>query len=145
MSLHIPALDRTLQETDSWLKEICEVMGTDDRQIAYHALRGTLHTLRDRLGPAEAADLSAQLPMLVRGIFYEGYHYDAKPARYRTRDEFLRRVNRDFERIGYDDPETAARAVFAVLRHRISTGETDTVRFMLPEHVRDLWPEETVH
>ncbi|MEX1082155.1 MAG: DUF2267 domain-containing protein [Halofilum sp. (in: g-proteobacteria)] len=145
MSLHVPALDRSVQETESWLKAIAAAMGTDDRQVAYHALRGTLFTLRDRLEPGEADDMAAQLPMLVRGIFYEGYHHTGKPERYRSRDEFLRRVSCDFARINYDDPETAARAVFTVLRERISLGETDKVRHMLPDSVRDLWPEEVVH
>ncbi len=145
MTLHIPALDRSVQETDSWLKEIAATMGTDDRQVAYHALRGTLFTLRDRLDPGAVDDLSAQLPLVIRGIFYEGYHRKGKPERYRSRDEFLRRVNCNFARINYDDPETAARAVFTVLRHRISLGETDKLRHMLPDSVRDLWPEEAVH
>lgn len=144
MGLHIAALDRSVQETESWLKEIAAAMDTDDRQVAYHALRGTLFTLRDRLDPGAADDFAAQLPLVVRGIFYEGYHHNRKPERYRSRDEFLRRVNRDFARINYDDPEMAARAVFIVLRHRISRGATDKLRHMLPESVRDLWPEEVV-
>lgn len=48
-------------------------MGPPDRQMAYHALRGVLFTLRDRLTVEEAAHFASQLPLLIRGIFYEGY------------------------------------------------------------------------
>lgn len=145
-TLRIPAIDRTVQETDTWIKEIANVMGTEDRQAAYHALRGTLFTVRDRLEPGEAADLSAQLPMLVRGIFYEGYHHGNKPEKWRSRDEFLDRVGKDFSEIDYNDPETAAKAVFTVLGRHVSEGEINKVRHMLPDDVRELWPEEqSVH
>jgi uncharacterized protein (DUF2267 family) len=30
-----------------------------------------LHALRDRLTVEEASDLAAQLPMLIRGLYYE--------------------------------------------------------------------------
>ncbi len=145
MATQVSALDRTVQETETWLKEIAHVMGTEDRQVAYHALRGTLFTVRDRLEPGEAVDLSAQLPLLVRGIFFEGYRYGSKPENYRSRDEFLGRVNRDLADIDYDDPETAARAVFTVLGRHVSEGEIKKVRHMLPDDVRELWPEEAVH
>ncbi|MEX1082156.1 MAG: DUF2267 domain-containing protein [Halofilum sp. (in: g-proteobacteria)] len=145
MATQVTAIDRTVQETEAWLKEIAHAMGTEDRQVAYHALRGTLFTVRDRLEPGETVDLSAQLPLLVRGIFYEGYHYGGKPENYRSRDEFLSRVGKDFEKLDYDDPETAARAVFTVLGRHISDGEIRKVQHMLPDDVRELWPEESVH
>jgi uncharacterized protein (DUF2267 family) len=69
----LDVFDQTLQKTNIWLKEIMDDLGPD-RQRAYHALRAVLHTLRDRLTVEEAAHLSAQLPLLVRGIYFEGWH-----------------------------------------------------------------------
>jgi uncharacterized protein (DUF2267 family) len=40
------------------------------RNQSYAALGAVLHALRDRLTVEETAQLGAQLPMLVRGIFY---------------------------------------------------------------------------
>jgi uncharacterized protein (DUF2267 family) len=49
-----------------------------------------LHALRDRLPPEIAVHLSAQLPMLVRGIYYEGWKADERshgPGVRRTRSQ----------------------------------------------------------
>ena len=77
----ITALDHSVQETNTWLKGLEEELQVDNRQQAYNALRAVLHTLRDRLPPEVAIKLGAQLPILVRGIYYEGWHAAATPTR----------------------------------------------------------------
>jgi len=54
-------------------------------------VRAGLHALRDRLIPDEAVDLGAQLPMLVRGMHYEGWKPNATPSD-DDRQAFLERV-----------------------------------------------------
>ena len=75
----LPVFDTTVQETNLWLKAVMDGLHTDDRHLAYLALRATLHALRDRLGPENAVHLAAQLPMLVRGLYYEGWRLAASP------------------------------------------------------------------
>ena len=72
MSTGIDAFDNTLQLTNLWLQDLMTRLGTGDRHLAYLALRTTRHALRDRLAVDEAALLGAQLPMLVRRLYYEG-------------------------------------------------------------------------
>lgn len=60
-------IDKSAHEANTWLREISQAMEHLDRQVAYHALRGVLFALRDRLTVGEAANLSAQLPTFVRG------------------------------------------------------------------------------
>ena len=138
---HIEAFDSTVQETYLWLKEIAAELGPEDRRLAYLALRGTLHALRDNLVIDESAQLAAQLPMLIRGIYFEGWDPSKTPARAHHREEFLERVGRAFARAAAPiGPEQAARAVFRVLSRRISAGEAEQVRQILPGEVRQLWP-----
>lgn len=133
------AFDTTLNKTHTWLREIMEELRTNDRHRAYLALRSTLHALRDRLPIEEAVELGAQLPMLVRGIYYEGWKPSATPKRERSKDAFLERIRRDFPDEGDLFPERAARAVLKVLREHVTSGEIRDVKHVLPEPVRSLF------
>lgn len=134
--------ETTQQTTYRWLKHVMEELGTEDRHRAYLALRATLHALRDRLSPQSAAALSAQLPMLVRGFYYEGWNPEGKPELHRTRAEFLEPVRKAFANDDSVDPEEIARAVFRVLSQQISPGEISSLVRQFPEDLRALWPQE---
>jgi uncharacterized protein (DUF2267 family) len=69
----LEVFDTTVHKTNSWLHELMEELGWSDRHKAYLALRATLHALRDRLTVQGVAQLGAQLPMLIRGFYYEGW------------------------------------------------------------------------
>ena len=137
----VPGLNRTIHATNNWLSEIADEIGQPDAQVAYHALRGVLFAMRDRLPVEEAMDLAAQLPALVRGVYFEGYKTSDKPLSYRDRDTFLERVTDELQVSNGADPEVAVRAVFTVLNEHISPGEIEDVRRALAEQIRRLWPE----
>ena len=144
----VEALDTTIQKTNEWLRDIANELGDDNRRHAYLALRGTLHAVRDFLPIEESAQLSAQLPMLVRGIYFEGWNPSGTPERERSRARFLSRVEAALERALWNedypiDTEAAVRAVLRVLSDRVSAGEMDQVRHVMPERVRELWPKAT--
>lgn len=135
----IEVFDGTLQRTNVWLKDLAARLETDDRHLAYLALRSTLHALRDRLTVDEAAHLGAQMPMLVRGIYYEGWHPAGKPLAEHSQAEFLAHVQREARARDFA-PEPAVRAVFALLAERIGAGEIEDVKGVLPRPIRALWP-----
>ncbi len=136
----ISVFDSTLQKTHHWLVEIMEQMGWQDEQKAYAALRATLHTLRDRLPPQQAVNLSAQLPMLIRGFYFEGWHLEDKPLKYRKKKDFLELVGKEAPTVDEDEIELVVTAVFHRLGVELSPGEADKVRRMLPEELREIWP-----
>lgn len=135
----LEVFDKTVQATNTWLKEIGEQIGPD-RQRCYQALRAVLFSLRDRLTPDEAAHLAAQLPMLVRGIYYEGYRPAGKPDRIRSRDEFLQKISEHLQQTRPLGADEAARAVFKVLDHYLDPGEMGEVKQSLPQDIRALFP-----
>lgn len=137
----LSVFDTTVQKTHAWLKDIMDDLGWEDRHKAYLALRVTLHALRDRLTVEEAVQLGAQLPMLIRGFYYEGWYPSGKPHKERHKEEFLAHISNLFKNDPYVNAERVARAVFKVLSKRITEGEIEDIKHLLPLELRELWPE----
>lgn len=137
---HVAPFDSTIQTTNIWLNEIQEQLGWgEDHHRAYHALRVVLHALRDRLPVDHAAALAAQLPMLIRGFYYESWHPHGKPVKERHKDAFLSHIAENFREDPYADPERVTKAVLRVLSKHVSSGEIESVKQSLPKEIRSLW------
>lgn len=132
--------DKAVQKANLWIKEVMQELRWEDRERAYVALRSTLQALRDRLTVEEAAELGAQLPMLLRGVYYEGWKPTGKPVKERHKSEFLAHIDRAFRNDTGAESERVARAVFKVLARRVSAGEMEDVRHMLPREIGALLP-----
>ncbi len=135
---HVSALETALHTANLWVKEIMDQVGSSDKHVAYVGLRAALHALRDRLPVEQAAALGAQLPLLVRGIFYEGWHPHGKPLKERKKEEFLAHVQREIANPEIDI-EALTRAVFQVLAKHVSPGEVKHVKIALPREIQSLW------
>jgi uncharacterized protein (DUF2267 family) len=138
----LDVFDKTLQTTHTWLDELMrdEAIGPD-RQIAWHVLGAVLRATRDRLPADLAAHLGSQLPLLVRGLYYDQFRPSELPNRLRSLDEFLERVG---EKLAMKRPvnvRDAIRAVFQVLSRHVNQGQIEKVRQSLPEEVRAIWHE----
>ena len=136
----VTALDHTIQETNVWLKAIDEQLHFASRQDAYNALRAVLHALRERLPAPVAAHLGAQLPILIRGIYYEGWHLGEKPTTERKVEEFTDHVRQQLPARLSTDPLAVTRGVFEILWERIDPDEFAKVMEHLPVAVRNLRP-----
>lgn len=134
-------IDSTVQTTHAWLHDIMLRMGWSDEEKAYHALRVVLHALRDRLGVNEVAHLAAQLPLLVRGVYYEGWHPSGKPLK-EHRPEFLFHIEEAFRYDEVANSEKICHAVLGTIKKHITKGEVEKVLASLPPDVRTLWPQE---
>lgn len=143
-STGISAFDTTLQKTHAWLKDIMVELGTEDQHLAYFALRATLHALRDRLRPEDAVHLAAQLPMLIRGFFYDGWRPFATPTHERTKLAFLQHVEQELRPTAPGasdlDVEELVRAVFKACSMHVTEGELNHLQSVLPDELRALWP-----
>ena len=134
----LDVFDRTLETTHVWLNEICNDLGPD-KQVAWKVLSTVLHKLRDRLTINLAAHLGAQLPLLIRGIYYDQFEPGKMPSEFRSRDEFIEEVAEWLRDTKPVDPEEAVRSVFRVLSRHISEGQVNKVRDALPKSLRQLW------
>jgi uncharacterized protein (DUF2267 family) len=131
-------IEHSVEKAHIWLKELAELLGGRDRRYAYRALRSVLHTLRDRLPVEVAAKLAAQLPTLVRGIYYEDWTPGRTPLGIHDVDHFLRLVAEEGHMAGETEASVAVEAVMRLLRAHISSGEIDEVMAVLPAPLRGL-------
>jgi uncharacterized protein (DUF2267 family) len=137
----LDVFDKTLQTTHIWLDEIMRDLGPD-RQVAWRALGAVLRAVRDRVPTDLAAHLGAQLPLLVRGAYYDQWQPSREPERYRDVDEFVKRIGAELSDIRPVNPQGAAQAVFRTLGRHVTAGQAHKVRDALPEDIRRLWPED---
>jgi uncharacterized protein (DUF2267 family) len=136
---HPSILDHSVEKTNVWLKDLCAELASEDRQYAYRVVRGFLHALRDRIPVDEAAQLAAQLPMLIRGLYYEGWVPSRTPQTYHDVRAFLDRVAAEAGLAGETEASFAASAAARVLRAHVSGGELDDVVSVLPPAVREIF------
>lgn len=138
---NIPAFEHANQTAHLWINEILDRAGITDRHVALQGLRGVLHSLRDRLPLEQAVELAGQLPLLIRGIYYEGWNPHGKPLKERKKEAFLAHVQEAIVNPAID-VESLTRAVFGVLAKHVSPGEIKHVKISLPKEIQSLWAEE---
>ena len=134
----LDVFDKTLQTTNIWLDEVMADIGPD-RQNAWHVLGAVLRTLRDRVPAPLAAHLGAQLPLIVRGAYYDGYRPLTEPLALRDCEAFLAHVGEGLQGIRPVNVRDATCAVFNVLSAHLPRGQCAKVRDALPDDVKALW------
>jgi len=136
--------DKTLSKGNEWLTKLGYELACQNAHVTLFALRSVLHALRDRLPPDEAVDLAAQMPLIIKGLYFDGWDPSATPVKARTKEEFLALVTKRLQRGVLDaDPERVTRAVFKLIAERVSAGEVRDVRDILPAAIAELWPAAT--
>jgi uncharacterized protein (DUF2267 family) len=135
----VHTFDDMVQKANEWLHELMTDLEWDDPGRAYAALRASLHALRDRLPLGEATQLGAQLPTVIRGIYFEGWRPSGTPLRMKTEQEFIDEVMREYRFALELDTRSVVRAVFRLLRKHISPGEITDVLQAMPMGIRNLW------
>lgn len=135
----ISDLDAAVRATEDWVDELMRRLGWRDRERVYRALLAALHALRDVLVRDESVFLGAQLPALLRGLYYEGWHPGTHPAA-ESRSAFLERIHDGLHRDPGVDAEHVARCVFALLAARLPAAELEDAKAATPSELHSLWP-----
>lgn len=136
----LQVIDHTVQLTHEWINELTDRLDWSHQKDALRLMRVVMHQVRDHLQPDELAQFSAQLPLLIRGMLFEGWVPKRTPLRQRDAKVFVEEIEQDvgamLEYRGTEDIQ----AVFKLLNARLSRGETNDIRANLPGPIRDLWP-----
>jgi uncharacterized protein (DUF2267 family) len=130
----VDAFDRAQQTARMWLADVAHAFGTDDRRFAYRTLRAWLHALRDRLTVEGAVAFGAQLPELLRGVYYDGWQPQRAPIKYGP-DQYIQRFATE-ARIPPSEVRFAAATVASALAGRFSPGQLAETLAQLPAPLR---------
>lgn len=134
--------DKQCKETMMWVSDIAgRTMFPEREDWAFNALRAVLHAIRDRTTIEEAFHLSAQLPVLLRGYYFEGYRPSSKRIKMNA-GQFLIRIRKDLGPSNELSAEDALGIVLKVLYEHISIGELEDVKHSLPKDIANLWESE---
>jgi uncharacterized protein (DUF2267 family) len=140
MESHVSTIERNINTTNVWLNEISDELNQIDKEEAWTRLGAVLQTVRDRIPVDEAADFAAQLPELIRGVYFQSWNPSDTPKTWRHREEYLGAFN---EKLGPHDPidaEETIRAVLKVAARHMDNAALKKVKDTHPKEVWDLWP-----
>ena len=132
-------LTKHTQSALEWINEIKDKGRFKDQAVSLASLRAVLHPLRDNLHITDAIHLSAQLPLFIRGIFFEGWKSPHIPTQQHTAEAFLEHVRRDLLPWGEIEPEKAVRCVLKTLVGRTNHEEIRKIRETLPKEINELF------
>ncbi len=135
------AIDASTQKTNLMLQDIEEAFGwpRGQRNQSYCALRTMLHLLRDRLPVQESVEFAAQLPLVIRGIYFDGWQPTDVPVKL-NRDDFLLEFRRQFTYDLQGDAEHLVQVVLDVLHRHVSSGQWGDVKDNMPKDLARMMP-----
>ncbi|MEU1746083.1 DUF2267 domain-containing protein [Micromonospora arida] len=137
----ISAFESSLDKTNLILKDIENAYGwpKERRNQSYAALRTVLHLLRDRLPVDESVEFAQQLPVLVRGIYFDGWVPSDVPIKL-NRDDFLYEVRQGFPYDAEGGAERVTQVVLDTLRRHVTQGEWQDVKDTMPKDLATMMP-----
>jgi uncharacterized protein (DUF2267 family) len=126
----------------TFIREVAARIGCDE-QRAEGVTLAVLCTLRDRLTPAEAADVAAQLPAPLKRLWSEDER-PGRPVHKTRRTEFLGLVRHWAGLPDEGEAERGVKAVFGELQKVLGSrtgleGEAWDIFSQLPKDMKALW------
>lgn len=132
------SLRSSMQVTNEWLGRLADELHLD-HDDAFQVLRLGLGVLRDNLTVEAAANLAAQLPIVVRGIYYHEWDPSNVPVDVDEEDVVERLWQEPVFQSSAAEPKPALQAVAGLLADHLAEGQVAKVADQLPG-----WLAETV-
>ncbi|MGC5052200.1 DUF2267 domain-containing protein [Micromonospora sp. DT48] len=135
------AIESSMDKTNLILKDIEQAYGwsKEQRNQSYAALRTVLHLLRDRMPIEESVEFSAQLPIVLRGVYFDGWQPQNVPIKL-NRDDFLYEVRQGFPYDVKGGPQRVVQVVLDSLRRHVTQGQWDEVKDTMPNDLARIMP-----
>lgn len=145
MTTGIRSLDSSLQTTMEWLTEIQKELEWPDKEKVYKATKAVLQAIRDRSPFEEVLHFTAELPLVMKGMMFDGYTLSGKPLKIRNLAEFFDLVQEQYDAgpgnvINADD---ACRGVINIIIDKVGEGEMKKIIANMPEDLRPLFQVRT--
>lgn len=138
----LSVFDKDLNECYSLLKYINEHASwpDEDNHKALASLRAVLHEIRDSVSVGTSANFSAQLPIFIRGIYFERWDYKEElPKKNRTREEFLNSIQNNLKEFPEIKAENAVRVIVKVLKEKYGDSSFRKLENNLTDEVKSIW------
>lgn len=133
-------IDHAAQVTHEWVNELTGRLDWSSKRAALRLLRATLHHVRDHLLVDELAQFSAQFPVLIRGMLFEGWVPKRTPIKERRAADFVAAIEAEIGEISEYRGAEDVTCVFKLLNAHLTAGEIEDVRANLSVDLRGLWP-----
>ena len=107
-----------------------------------HILKAVLHGIRNRISPEESAQFMAQLPMLLKAVYVDGWQIGKHQKRINTLEEFVDEVydlGGAYKGLAFGDrieAERGIQSVLKILKNYISEGEFNDILASMPTKLR---------
>lgn len=139
MTSEIKEFATTLQKTHIILKDIQRELGWGPERAheSYALLRVALHTLRDRLTMDQSIKFASQLPMLIRGFYFDGWNPHEVPIKM-NKEEFLTAIQIEIPFAIDRNIEDLIRTVFNVIDSHLSPNEFKKIADTMPKDLQEV-------
>jgi uncharacterized protein (DUF2267 family) len=136
MIIKLKGVQKSYEHVNEWVNNLMKRFEFRDNNEAFAMLKATLWALRDRVPNEEAIQLGAQLPVLLRGYYYEDWKHD--PHRGEHADNFYTKIQNHLK--GYEnlEVEKATPIVLKFIFEKISQGEAQDVKDNLPKDLQQM-------
>lgn len=135
------SLESAVEKSNIWIHTLQKDLGLPSERDSYRLLKTVLHALRDRLPVTEAAQLGAQLPTLIRGIYYEGFRPVSVVKKDKSLDAFLEVIEKKMPRYFSKQPSELLKGVFTLLSQFVTPGEIEDIKACCNQEIRVFWPD----
>lgn len=130
--------NHSIQKTNEVLIGVQDRLGWENRHLVFEVLKNTLHHLRDRLPVDENVNFADQLPMVLKGVYFEGWDPSNAPIK-ETKDDFVNDIDIKYGYMVENDTEEIIKIVFDEIFKSIGLKESNKLKKVLPEDWRELF------